>query len=154
MRPINGLTCLAFAALGIVGSAQAQAQAPSAADPTCPRTRAEVRAECVEFLRTHQWDEANSNYVLKPGMKGPAKATPPEGVKTRAEIRAERDAFLRANRWNEASSQWEPIGGKPRDLSTLSRADVLKETKAFMRTHHWDEGAETYVENKPRAKTK
>lgn len=152
MRRTNGLTCLAFAVLGIVASAQAPAQTPAAADTTCPRTRAEVRAECVEFMRTHQWDEANSNYVLKPGMKGPARATPPEGVKTRAEIRAERDSFLRANRWNEASSLWEPIAGKPRDLSTLSRADVQKETKAFMRTHHWDEAQGAYVENKPKAK--
>ena len=153
MRQTKRLTHLTFAALGLLAGAQALAQTPAAADATCPRTRAEVRAECVEFLRTHQWSEANSEYVLKPGVKGTVK-TPPEGVKTRAEIRAERDKFMRAHRWNEASSQWEPIGGTPRDLSKLTRAEVAKETRAFMRTHHWDEGAEAYVENTPKAKTK
>jgi hypothetical protein len=152
MRPSHRLTRLALAALGILASAHALAQAAGAADGTCPRTRAEVRAECIEFLRTHQWDEGAGNYVLKPGMKGPARSTPPEGVKSRAEVRAERDKFLRAHRWNEAASEWVPIAGTPRDLSTLSRAQMRKEMRAFVRTHRWDEGSESYVERSPRPK--
>lgn len=63
MRPTNGLTWFAFAALGIVTSAPAQAQAPSAADSTCPRARAEVRAGCAGFLRTRRWDVGAATHV-------------------------------------------------------------------------------------------
>jgi len=128
------------ATLVVAGAAQAQT---AAVDPTCPRTRAEVRAECIEFMKTHQWSEEAGDWVLKAGGKAAAKL--PEGVTPRAKIRAERDAFLRANKWNEASATWEPLGAKTRDVSKLSRADVKKETDAFMRTHQWDETAGSYV---------
>lgn len=127
------------AVLAMVGAAQAQT---AAADPTCPRTRAEVRAECVAFMKTHQWSEQAGDWVLKDGGKVAAKL--PEGVTPRTKIRAERDAFLKANKWNEASAQWEPLGAKTRDVSKLSRDEVKKETEAFMRTHVWDETSATY----------
>lgn len=128
------------AALAAAGAAQAQT---AAADPTCPRTRAEVRNECIAFMKTHQWSEEAGDWVLKAGGKAAAKL--PEGVTPRDKIRAERDAFLRANKWNEASATWEPLGAKPREVSKLSRAEVQKETQAFMRTHQWDETAGSYV---------
>lgn len=118
------------------------APAQTADAQECPRTRAEVRAECAAFLKLHSWDEASSNWVLKSGVQ------PPEGVTTRAQIRAEREKFLRSNRWNGALSRWEPIKGEPRNISKLSRAEVRAETRAFMRTHVWDEGSGTYLERK------
>jgi hypothetical protein len=117
----------------------AWAQASDAA--MCPKTRAEVRAECVAFLKTHRWDEQVGDYVLKSGVK------PPEGVATREEVRAERDKFFRANRWDETKGLWVPVKGEPRDTSKMSRAEVQKETAAFVRTHHWDEIAGAYVDN-------
>jgi len=72
----------------------------------------------------------------------------PEGVTPREKIRAERDAFMKANKWNDAKSMWEPIGGAPRDIATISRADMQKETAAFMRTHRWDEATGAYVLSK------
>lgn len=128
------------AVFAVAGAAQAQT---AAADPTCPRTRAEVRNECIAFMKTHQWSEEAGDWVLKSGGKPAAKL--PEGVTPRAKIRAERDAFLRVNKWNEATAQWEPLGAKTRDVSKLSRDEVKKETAAFMRTHEWDETAGSYV---------
>lgn len=147
---------LSLAALGIAAGAQdlAQTASPPAAPGSCARTRAEVKAECLEFMRTHQWDEGAGNYVLRPGMKGPAAANPPEGVRTRAEVRAERDKFLQANRWDEASSAWVPIAGTPRDLSSISSAQMHKEMKAFVRSYRWDEASDAYVERSPKRKTK
>jgi hypothetical protein len=128
------------AAVVAAGAAQAQT---AAVDPTCPRTRAEVRAECIAFMKTHQWSEEAGDWVLKAGGKAAAKL--PEGVTPREKIRAERDAFLRTNKWNEATATWDPLGAKPREVSKLSRAEVQKETAAFMRTHQWDETAGSYV---------
>lgn len=119
-----------------MGAAQAQATA----DLSCPRTREEVRAECIAFLKTHQWDEAASNYVLKSGVQ------PPEGVRTREEIRAERNRFLAANRWDDSQGRWVPLKGEPRDVSKLSGSAMRKEMAAFMRTHRFDEIAGSYVE--------
>ncbi|MBI5716895.1 MAG: hypothetical protein HZC37_04315 [Burkholderiales bacterium] len=127
-------------AMAVVGVAQSQA---AGADVSCPRTRAEVRDECVAFMKTHRWDEAAGDWLLKSGAKSSAKL--PEGVTPREKVKAERDAFLRANKWNEAGAQWEPLGAKTRDLSQLSRVEVQKETAAFMRTHQWDEGTAAYV---------
>lgn len=131
-------------AVAVTGLVQAQAQATAAAeDLSCPRTRAEVRSECVSFMKAHRWDEQAGDWVLKSGAKSTAKL--PEGVTPREKVRAERDAFLRANKWNEATAQWDPLGATPRDVSKLSRAEVQKETAAFMRTHQWDEGTATYM---------
>lgn len=128
------------ATLACAGVAQAQ---PAQADLTCPRTRAEVRAECIEFMKTHVWSEPDGDWVLKGG--GRRVAPLPEGVTPRETIRAERDAFLRANRWNEASGQWEPLAGTPPVESQYSRAEMKQQTEAFMSTHRWDEAAGAYV---------
>lgn len=132
------------AAAGMANVAQAQTPAvAAAASEQCLRTRAEVRDECIAFVKTHQWDEQAGDWVSKAGRKPAAKV--PEGVTPREKIRAERDAFLRANKWNELNGQWEPLGAKPRDVSKLSRAEVQKETTAFMRTHTWDEALSGYT---------
>lgn len=118
------------------------ALAQDAADQSCAKTRAEVKKDCLDFKKTHVWDEGSSNYVLKPGVK------PPEGVMTREEVKAERDKFFRTHKWSAASEKWEPIAGTPRDISKLSREEVRKETIAFLKTHRWDEGSSSYVETK------
>lgn len=118
------------------------ALAQDAADQSCAKTRAEVKKECIDFKKTHEWDEGMSNYVLKRGVK------PPEGVMTREEVKAERDKFFRTHKWNPSAEKWEPIGGEPRDVSKLTREQVRKETIAFMKTHRWDEGTSSYVETK------
>jgi hypothetical protein len=111
----------------------------------CAKTRAEVRADCIQFLKTHRWDDGTGNYVLK------ADVRPPEGVKSREEVRMERNKFLAANRWNDAKSMWEPIPGKPRDVAAeplscdMTRAEVRNDCKAFLKTHRFDEGTGTYV---------
>ena len=127
----------------LAGMAQAQAPAAAGAE-LCPRTRAEVRDECITFMKAHKWDEASGNWVAA----GKPAAKLPEGVTPREKIRAERDAFLKANKWNEAKNMWEPVAGTPRDIATISRADMKKETAAFMRTHRWDEGKGAYVPSK------
>jgi hypothetical protein len=140
-----GAAAVMVAAAGMTGVVQAQTQAAAAAasNKECARTRAEVRNECVAFMKTHQWSEQAGDWVLKAGGKPAAKV--PEGVTPREKIRAERDAFLKANKWNEMSGQWEPLGPKAREVSALSRAEVQRETAAFMKTHVWDEALETYV---------
>jgi hypothetical protein len=130
----------AICSLGLIGPVGAQS---SDAQPA-PKTRAEVRIEQKEFIRSHVWDEEAGNWVLKPGFR------PPEGVKSREEIRATRNSFMKGNRWNEEASRWEPISGPPRDISKLSRAEVRRETAAFLKTHRWDLEKDAYVEVKPR----
>lgn len=138
-----GTAALVLTAACVSGTAQAQSPAADAAAQECPRTRAEVRDECIAFMKNHRWSEEAGDWVLK--STGKPEPRVPEGVTTRAAIRAERDAFLRANKWNEGTGAWEPLGNKPRDVSTLTRAQMRKETAAFMKTHRWDEASGTYV---------
>lgn len=138
---------VALAGMSGVAQAQSPATAAAASSKECARSRAEVRNECIAFLKTHEWSEQAGDWVQKTTGKPAAKL--PEGVTSRAKIRAERDAFLRANKWNEGAGQWEPVGPTPREVSKLSRAEVQKETAAFMKTHVWDEALEDYV---PRGK--
>ena len=121
----------------------ASAQTPE--ELACAKTRPEVQKECVQFLKTHVWNDGLGTYVLKEG------AAVPEGVKTRAQIVAERNKFLASNRWNDGKSAWEPIAGKPRDVSAeplecaKTRAEIQKDCTAFLKTHRWDEASGTYV---------
>jgi len=121
----------------------ASAQTPE--ELACAKTRAEVRNDCVQYLKTHVWNDGLGTYVLKQG------ASAPEGVPTRAQIVGERNKFLAANRWNDGKGMWEPIPGKPRDVAAEPleckqvRADIQKDCTAFLKTHRWDEGKGTYV---------
>lgn len=121
----------------------ASAQTPE--ELACAKSRAEVRAECVQFLKTHVWDDGAGTYVLKSGVR------PPEGVKSRDEIRMERNKFLATNRWNDAKSMWEPVSGKPRDVAgeplecEKTRSEVQKDCNAFLKTYRWDDARSMYV---------
>lgn len=132
---VRRCSALALAALlACPGLAQAQTQAADA-----PLTRAQVKMEREEFMRTHRWHEATQTWMLRDGVE------PPAGVKTRAEVKAERDAFVRTHRWDERVSGWVPREPAPRESSSLSRAQVKRDTVQFLRTHVWDEATETYV---------
>lgn len=135
---------LLLLALGpTAGSALAQSADPSAA---ASPSRAQVRMETKEFLKTHRWDEPSDTWLLKSGVE------PPTGVVPRAVVKAQRDEFLRLNRWDEPSNTW--IVRKPAapTISALTRAQVRMETKAFIRTHRWDEDTEAWVAMPPARK--
>ena len=98
-----------------------------------PLTRAQVKMERDEFLKSHTYDSATETWLVKKGFE------PPVGMKTRAEIKAERDEFLRNNRYDAATETWIPLKGQPRDMGTMTRAQVREETRQFIRTHTWDD---------------
>jgi hypothetical protein len=130
--------CLAFG----VGSATAQDE-----PLVCAKTRAEVKADCTQFMKTHTWSEGKGEWVAKSG--GQAAAKTPEGVPTKAQIRAERNKFLAANKWDEGKTMWVPVA-TPRDVGgdlacEKTRAEVQADCNAFMKTHRFDEGKGTYV---------
>ena len=134
------------ASLGVcVALAGGAVSAQTPEELACAKTRAEVRTSCVQFLKTHRWDDGASTYVLKEG------APVPEGVKTRAQIVSERNAFLSSHTYNDAKSMWEPIPGKGRDVAAepmecaKTRADVQKDCNAFLKTYRWDDGKAMYV---------
>jgi hypothetical protein len=134
---------LAAPILFIAQPAAAQGAAPSSAV-----SRAQVKMERDEFMKTHRWDEASDTYVLRSGVE------PPMGVKSRAEVKAERDAFLSKHRWDQPTARWIPLDGAPRAMNNVSRAQVKAETAQFLRTHQWSETSGTYVERpsrKPRS---
>lgn len=136
MKPT--LSVLIVATVVLAGPAMAQGT-PAAL------TRAQVKMERLEFLKSHQWDEEMDVWVLKPGYDAPA------GVMSRSEVMAARNEFLRNNRWNEAQGGWTPIKSQPRDLGTLDREQMRAETRRFVRSHRWDEQTETWVARIPRS---
>jgi hypothetical protein len=148
-QTMNKTSSLAMLALlgALASPAPLLAQtSPSTAAPGT--TRAQVKMERAEFLKSHRWDSATDTWVIRPGFE------PPEGVKTRAEIKAERDEFLSKHRWDEARSDWVPRAGAPRVVSSVSRAQVKAETVQFMKTHRWDESKEEWVDRQAPKKRK
>ncbi len=139
------LSALTAGVLAISGLAQAQT---TVAKSETTLTRGQVKIERDEFLKTHRYDSATENWVLKSGIE------PPPGIKSRAEIKAQRDEFLRNNRYDTATEAWVPVKGDATKTSTKSRRDVKEETLHFVRTHHWDDVTETWVENPLRGKKK
>lgn len=127
---------------GVVNAQSAGEQAGA------PLTRAQVKMERDEFIRTHQYDQATETWILKPGIEAPA------GMKSRAEIKAARDEFLRNNRFDSATETWVPLKAEPRNLSTMSREQVREETRHFVRTRRWDDLTQTWVEQTSAAKKK
>jgi hypothetical protein len=105
-------------------------------------TRAQVKMERDEFLKTHHYDAFADNWVLKPEFEAPAN------VKSRAEVKAERDEFFKNNRYDPTTERWVALD-KPRDTSKLTREQVRAETKEFVRTHRWDGEAQKWVEQAP-----
>lgn len=125
----TALLAALLATLASASNVNAQSATDSAAPPM---SRQQVKIERDEFMRSHQWDVANENWVLKPGFE------PPAGVMTRDEVKTARDEFLRNNRWDSTELTWVPLKEGPRDLGALSRDQVRAETLEFVRTHEWD----------------
>jgi hypothetical protein len=128
---------LSAAILALAGHPSQAQQATSSATPA-PLTRAQVKMERDEFIKTHRWDEASESWVLKQGVE------PPAPMKGRAEVLKGRDDFLKNNRFDATTGSWVPLA-QPRVISQLSRDQVRKETREFLRTHEWDEAAEAWV---------
>lgn len=131
--------------VALFGTGWTVAQTPAPAAPAAPLTRAEVKMERAEFLKTHRWDVRTDTYVLREHV------TPPAGMKTRAEIKAERDDFLSKHRW-EGENGWVRIAAAPRDVSTVPREQIRAETAQFLKTHRWDEENDRWIERAPRKK--
>ena len=127
------LLLLGLVFAGTTGVANAQTVA-------APLTRAQVKIEREEYMRTHKYDSNQDTWVLKPGFE------PPGSMKTRAQVRAEREEFFKNNRYDQDHERWVPLKGEPK--STLTRAQVKAETAAFLRTHTWDSDHEAWVEKK------
>lgn len=132
---------LSIAALGSLAGAQSTPDATAA-----PMSRSEVKMETAEFLRSHRWDAAADNWVLKEGFE------PPAGAPSRARVRAERDVFLRANRWDAAKDVWVPLKPGPGEPQAKTRAQVAEETRQFLRTHEWNETKGAWSDKAPRRK--
>ncbi len=128
---------LSAAILALAGH-PSQAQQATSSAASAPLTRAQVKMERDEFIKSHRWDEANQTWVLKQGFE------PPAPMKGRAEVRKERDDFLSKNRWDAASGVWIPLA-QPRVISQLSREQVRRETREFLRTHEWDDATESWA---------
>lgn len=123
------------------------ANAQSAGDKAgAPLTRAQVKMERDEFMKSHQYDPAAENWVLKPGFEAPA------GMKSREQVKAERDEFIKTHKYDPAAETWVPLKGAPK--STMSREQVRNEARQFVRTHSWDPVTDTWVEKKAAAKKK
>lgn len=130
---------LLFAVTGGVVNAQTTGDSASA-----PPSREQVKKERDDFFKSHRYDAASENWVLKPGFE------PPTGGMSREDVKAERDAFFKTHKYDAVSETWVPVKGEPRDLSKLTRAQVRTETMQFYRTHEWNDVTSTWVAKKPR----
>jgi hypothetical protein len=128
---------LCAATLALAGH-HVQAQQAAATATPAPLTRAQVKMDRDEFIKSHRWDENSETWVLKQGFE------PPAPMKGRAEVLKERNEFLKNNRWDATTGNWIPLV-QPRVISQLSREQVRKETREFIRTHEWDEAAEAWT---------
>ena len=128
---------LSAATLALAGH-HAQAQQSSTGAKATASTRAQVKMEREDFIKSHQWDADKETWVLKPEYE------PPGQMKGRAEVRKERDEFLRNNRWDTATEAWVPLV-QPRVVSQLSREQMRNETREFLRTHEWDTVTEAWI---------
>jgi len=127
--------------LGLVLAATVGVAGAQNASGDSTKSRAEVKMETKEFLKTHQWDATNEAWMVKPDV------APPSGVRSRAEVKAERDAWLKNHQWDEKNGAWMQLD-KPRDMSHLSREQVKMETKMFLKTHTYDEESGAWKEAK------
>lgn len=134
-------TPLLIAVLSLPALSVAQT-APSPGTTAAPLTRAEVKMERQEFVKTHRYDPDSETWVLKEGFE------PPAGLKTRAEVKSEREAFLRTHRWNPSTEVWDSI--TPEQGQAKTREQVRGEAKQFAKTHEWDPITNTWSEKTPR----
>jgi hypothetical protein len=122
----------------LFGATTGLVSAQTTAATAAPQSRAQVKMERDEFIRTHHYDTESENWVLRVGIE------PPMGVKTRVEIKGERDTFMRNNRFDTVSQAWIPLKATPRDLNAMTREQVRAETLAFVRTHTWNVESESW----------
>jgi hypothetical protein len=132
---------LILSAVLIAMSAATYAQTTS--KPAATVTRNDVRMERDEFLKTHKYDEINSEWTPH---------APFSSDYSRAEVKIARDKFLSTNRWDEANDDFTPMVETPRNMSTVSPAERKIETMQFMRTHMWDNASSAWVKKPMRAK--
>jgi hypothetical protein len=123
----------------IFGFANGIVNAQNASDKS-GLTRAQVKMEREEFVKSHEYDALTESWVLKPGFEAPGS------MKTREQIKAERAEFFKNNRYDPVAEKWVSLKGAPK--SALTREQVRAETTAFVRTHVWDSATESWVEKK------
>lgn len=92
---------LCAATLALAGH-HVQAQQAAATATPAPLTRAQVKMERADFIKSHKWDADNETWVLKPEYE------PPGQMKGRAEVRKERDEF-----------QEQPVGHRNGNMGSL-----------------------------------
>jgi hypothetical protein len=141
MTKANYFSNLIFSAVLIAVSATAYAQATS--PPAAAATRSEMRMERDEFLKTHKYDEATSDWIPN---------TPFKSESSRADVKTARDRFLSTNRWDEANDDFTPMAETSRNWGSMSREDRKMETMQFVRTHMWDNASSKWVKKPMRAK--
>jgi hypothetical protein len=134
-------TNLIFSALLISATSAVYAQTTS--KPAVPATRSEVRMDRDEFLKTHKYDEVNSDWTPN---------TPFKSESSRADVKMARDKFLSTNRWDEANDDFTPMAETSRNWGSMSREDRKMETMQFVRTHNWDNASSQWVKKPMRAK--
>jgi hypothetical protein len=117
----------------------------SSAQTSDTKTRAQVKADRDAFMKTHEWDEQTATWVAKPGTKDETAAA---STQTRSEAKKDRDAFLSKNKYDDSCACYKPIGGAPRDVSTLTKEQRKAEIADFNRTHRYDDATATWVERK------
>jgi hypothetical protein len=132
------LVLLLSAAILALAGHPSQAQQTPSTSTSSGLTRAQVKMEREDFIKSHRWDSANETWVLRPEFE------PPSGMKTRAQVRQDREEFLSKNKWDATTEAWIPLA-KPRTLSQLTREQVRNESREFLRTHDWDAVAEAWV---------
>ncbi len=132
---------LIFSAVLISISSTVCAQTTS--KPSTPATRAEVRMERDEFLKTHKYDETNSDWTPN---------TPFKSEYSRADVKVARDKFLSTHRWDEANDDFTPMVETRRNMSTVSPEVRKMETMQFVRTHMWDNASSAWVKKPMRTK--
>jgi hypothetical protein len=125
--------------LGLIFGLNAQLVYAQPAGETATQglTREQVKMERDEFIRTHRYDAARDNWVLKEEFE------PPASMKTRAQVKAEREAFLKTHRYVSRTDTWVLI--KPTSKQGKTRAQVRAETRRFLRTHEWDAFKDVWV---------
>ncbi len=81
VRRVLRLSTLMICLAGLGAHAQQATTVPG----TSATTRAQVKIERDEFIKSHRWDPVIDDWALKPGYE------PPVGMKDRAQIKEERN---------------------------------------------------------------
>jgi hypothetical protein len=131
------LSTSSLLAAAVIVSMTTFAQGQSAESTTAPLTRAQVKMDRDEFLKTHLW-QAEGGWLLKPGVQPPEGVTAP--TLTRAQVKMDRDEFIKTHQW-QAEVGWmlkpgmEPPEGVKAPI--LTRTQVKMDRDEFLKTHQW-----------------